>query len=124
MSASVASVIALALNAVMVVPLAWAAAVHRLRLVAIPYTAVILVVALWQTGVFERASMTKTNVTARVGAVTREAQCKQVMDLLRQSGFAIDRTRPDGPRIIGNGADKLPQQVRDVVAACAAIPPE
>lgn len=110
--------IGLALCAAVLAPLVWVALRGHGRAIGAVYLAVILAVAVFQTGIFQRGSLAPTNMIVASMSSTDEAQCREILDMFQQAGLTIDRSNPDSPRIVGKGADQLPLEVSQIVLSC------
>jgi hypothetical protein len=119
MSTPLATAVALALYATLLAPLAFAWRSTALRFVAWSYVAAIAAMAVYQTGFFQRSSLTPTDKVVVVVAPSDRTQCVEVLELMNQSGLAVDLSDPAAPKVTGSGADQLPSQVRDVLIECS-----
>src|SRR5688572_22868438 len=99
MSLSAASMVALVLYALALAPLAWLSTSHGKRTVAAGYMGFVVIVAIYQTGIFHSASLAPTNSVVQVLAPADEEKCRQIMDLLERSSLRVDRSDPDSPKI-------------------------
>ena len=124
MSSLMASLLALVLYAVVVMPLGWAASSRHARSVGMVYAGCVVAFAFWQTGILGGSSLTLTDAVVPAVAQTQEAQCTQVLELLRETGITVDRSDAAAPKLVGTGADRLPPEVRDFVLSCTAMPAE
>lgn len=48
--------------------------------------------------------------------------CDQIRQVLNEAGLTLDRTDPSGPRLAGPLAYQIPDQVKEAIAACFAVP--
>jgi|GEM_PF-5171626 len=119
MSPLLANAVGLSLYAAALLPLIAAAFSTSGRKIMFVYTAALVGLVAAQTGIFHRSALTRTDVTVRALAPTNEEQCKQILDLMRQSGLSFDLTDLSAPRIVGNNADRIPPEVHDSLLACA-----
>jgi hypothetical protein len=80
--------------------------------------ALILAIALGQTGLFHRESLASADVARFAGAGATAGRCQQVFDVLREGGVVLEA--PGARSIIVRGAawDQLAPPVRDAVLAC------
>jgi hypothetical protein len=118
MSSLVATTLGLALYAAALLPVIWAAFGSRVRPAIAVYATFLLALAVYHTGIFQRSSLAPADMDVRAAASTNDTQCRQILDLARESGLGVDRTDPGAPRITGAGADQLPAEIRDVLLDC------
>jgi hypothetical protein len=115
-----AILIALSLYAVALVPLiAWAGSARAKGVFAVAYGATILSIGLFQTGIFQRGTLTSVAGVTPAIALSSDSRCQQVLKLVEQAGLSIDVSDPAHIVIRGKAWDQAPQAVRDVVTACA-----
>jgi hypothetical protein len=121
MSSALATTIGIALYVAVLLPVAAAAVMSNIssRIIGV-YAVFLMGLAGYHTGIFQRGSLTPTDMIVRSATSTDEAQCKKVVELMRESGLEVDRSDPATPRIIGTGADQIPPEVRDILLACSA----
>lgn len=122
MSPALANTLGVTVYAVSLSPLVAAAFSVSVRKIMLVYVAALIGLIAVQTGIFHGSSLASTNIVVRVRASANDEQCEQIWDLMRQSGLSIDRSDLAAPRIVGNGADQIPPEVRDALLACAELP--
>jgi hypothetical protein len=118
MSTWQASAIALALYAVASVPLAFVAVRRDSGVVAVALVALVIAVCLINTGVFARSSLAPTDSPIDVSLTSDGPRCAEILRLMKRSGWKVDRSDPASPKIVGPGADQIPDQVVRVVIGC------
>lgn len=117
MPAVVASAIALALYAITATPLAFIAFARQAGRLALVYAAIVAVVVIYNTGLFSRAGLTRTDMVIPILSSGNDEQCRQVRELLQQAGMQVDRSSSP-PTIVGKRANEIPAQLRDVLLKC------
>ena len=118
MSSTLATAVGLLLYAAALLPPVIALRSHG-RIMAF-YTAFLVAIAAFHTGIFQRASLAPSDVIVRASASVDQTQCRRILDAAGEAGVRIDGTDPAGPRITGAGAEQLPAEVRDIILDCAA----
>ena len=81
--------------------------------------ALILGIALVQTGIFQRDSLAPVNVVGLAGAGATAGRCQQVFDVLLDAGVLLERPGPRTLVVRGDAWAQLGPPVRDAVMACA-----
>ena len=117
MSPVAASAIGLALYAALLLPLAWSG--RAPRLVATLYGAIVIAIGFYQTGFLQRSSLASTSRMVVASAPLDGAECRKIVELMKESGFTVDRSDPAQPKLVGAGADEIPPQVRDILMECS-----
>lgn len=123
MSPTLATTIGLAIYAALLLPLAWVLKCRGPRFVAVAYTTMIAVVAVHQTGFFQRSSLTQLPITFMRKGPSNDAQCGKVLQVMRELGLAVDQSDPAAPKIIGRAAKQIPAELHDVLIACSKLDP-
>lgn len=119
MSPLLATIIGIALYAVVLLPLVGAVLWGRAPRLLVVYGSFLAVVAVFNTGIFQRGSLAPTDTIVRAAGPAEEAQCQQILELMRESGLTVDRSDPSAPKLTGRGANQLPPELRDVLLQCA-----
>jgi hypothetical protein len=118
MSPVLASTLALALYAIVLLPLAGVAIWNSNRTLSAGYAAFIVALAMYHTGIFSGSSLAETDMAVRAIVPGDDEQCQKIRDLMDQSGLRVDRSDLAAPRIVGEGAEQIPAEVRDVLIQC------
>lgn len=103
-------------------PMIWALSGGGARLAGVFSAALILAVTLSQTGIVGSSRLTPAS-TIVVAPGRADEQCEQIRALMREARIALDTSDPQQPRIIGQYADQIPENIRGVVIACLASAP-
>jgi hypothetical protein len=121
MSPLAATLIALALYVIGFAPVAW---IVRPGMEAkgpgMAFAAAILVLGVFQTGVFARGSLTSTSIARLVPDQSTLGRCRQVIDVATQAGIVLDAAQPGKMTVKGTIWQQVPSEVRDAIASCAA----
>jgi len=111
---------ALLLYAIGALPLGWLAIrAGRAGGIAVILGALLLALALFQTGIFNRASFASTKVENLVRADTAESRCQQVVKVLVDNGVLLANPGAQGVVVKGTAWDQLPPLIREAVMNCA-----
>jgi len=118
MSLALAIAVALAVYAVVLSPLVWAAVSHSGRTVGWGYAAFLLCLAFWQTGMLNKSSLASTDVGRLTRSSGADAKCGEIMRFVSESGLAIDRSDPASPKIGGQAWEQIPPDGREMITEC------
>jgi hypothetical protein len=80
--------------------------------------ALVLAIALGQTGLFHRESLASADVARFAGAGVTAGRCQQVFEVLREGGVVLEAPGPRAIVVRGEAWDQLAPPVRDAVLAC------
>lgn len=117
MSSAAATTLGLAIYAVALVPLVWIAVKNDTRAVSPICTALILALAAYQTGIFNRSSLISSDVHWRSAGLTDD-RCKKILEAVKEAGLSIDRSRLDKPKLVGAGVDQMPPEIATILIDC------
>lgn len=123
MSATTSTILVLMLFAVVLAPLALVGTRHASGKFSIAYVAGLVVIAFCGTGLFMPGNLASIEAAPVAIGANQATQCARVLQLIGESGVTVDRTDPSSPKLIGRGIESLPQEVRDVIIACAKTVP-
>jgi hypothetical protein len=119
MSTEIASILALIIYALGVIPVAslgWS--VGGMAKVGGAFALLLLGFAFTQTGLFQRGSLARSDVAGLIPVTTDTSRCKELFRLLDQAGVTVNRANAlDVPTQLW---DQMPKPIRDAITECAA----
>jgi hypothetical protein len=119
MSTALATTLGLGIYAAMLIPLGWIVVRGNARTIAAAYLVLVLAFGAYHTGVFQRSSLTPADIHMSATVPNEAAQCEKILELMERSGLTVERPASGPSRLVGEGADQVPAEVRDVLIQCS-----